>query len=92
MPDEPLNFTKEAFMAPANLVFLLVALLAVAGVLVRRRALTGGPPPLVLRLRQPLGKESGVAVVRWGDEELLVGYGSAGVVRLAGAPAPVERS
>jgi hypothetical protein len=27
MPDEPLNFTKEAFMAPANLVFLLVALL-----------------------------------------------------------------
>ena len=26
MPDEPLNFTKEAFMAPANLAFLLVAL------------------------------------------------------------------
>jgi len=26
MPDEPLNFTKEAFMAPANLGFLLVAL------------------------------------------------------------------
>ena len=27
MPDEPLNFTKEAFMAPANLAFLLVALI-----------------------------------------------------------------
>ena len=27
MPDEPLNFTREAFMAPANLAFLLVALI-----------------------------------------------------------------
>ena len=28
MPDEPLNFTREAFMAPANLAFLLIALVA----------------------------------------------------------------
>ena len=27
MPDEPLNYTREAFMAPANLAFLLIALL-----------------------------------------------------------------
>jgi hypothetical protein len=33
MPDEPLNFTKEAFMAPANLAFLLVALLVATVVL-----------------------------------------------------------
>lgn len=33
MPDEPLNFTKEAFMAPANLAFLLVALLVSVWVL-----------------------------------------------------------
>lgn len=33
MPDESLNFTKEAFMAPANLVFLLVALLVATVVL-----------------------------------------------------------
>jgi hypothetical protein len=63
---------------------LLVALAGAATVLARRRA-AAGPPPILVVHRQPLGKESGVAVLRCGDEELLVGYGAAGVVRLTPA-------
>jgi hypothetical protein len=64
---------------------LLVTSLAAAGVLLARRRRAPGVAPLAVALRQPLGKESGVAVVRWRGEELLVGYGTGGVVRLAAA-------
>ena len=78
-------------MSSAAAVLLLLALLAAGVVLARRRSSPGVEPLLGVRIRQPLGKESGVAVVRWGREELLVGYGTAGVVRLAGGVAPEER-
>jgi flagellar protein FliO/FliZ len=59
------------------------ALLAVAGaaaLLLRRRAGAGRPsPPLRLEARAPLGRDCGVAVIRLGEERLLVGYGRAGV-------------
>jgi hypothetical protein len=70
---------------------LLVALLAAAALLARRRG-AAGPPPLLLLHRQPLGKESGVAVVRFGGEELLVGYGAAGVVPLTSLGPDEERA
>jgi hypothetical protein len=76
----------------AAAVLLLLALLAAGVVVARRRSSPGAEPVLTVRLRQPLGKESGVAVVRWGQEELLVGYGTAGVVRLAGGIAPEGRA
>lgn len=73
-------------MSSAAAVLVLLALLAAGVVLARRRSSPAVEAPLAVRLRLSLGKESGVAVLRFGDEELLVGYGTAGVVRLAGGP------
>ncbi len=42
MPNEPINFTKEAFMAPTNLAFLVVALVAAV--------LIGGTPASLMLL------------------------------------------
>jgi flagellar protein FliO/FliZ len=62
------------------------ALLGVAGagsLLLRRRAREGRPAaPLRLEARAPLGRDSGVAVVRLGDDRFLVGYGRHGVREL----------
>ena len=77
-------------MNAAAAAILLVALLGAAAVLARRRG-GGGPPPVLLLHRQPLGRESGVAVVRFAGEELLVGYGSAGVVPLTRARSGEDR-
>lgn len=77
-------------MNAAAAALLVLSILAGAAVLIARHRKHPGPAPLVLILRQPLGKESGVAIVRWRDEELVIGYGTAGVVRLAGASALEE--
>lgn len=72
------------------------ALLAVAGagsLLLRRRAREGRPAaPLRLEARAPLGRDSGVAVVRLGDDRVLVGYGRDGVraLRRIASPGPAS--
>ncbi|HET7752397.1 MAG TPA: flagellar biosynthetic protein FliO [Anaeromyxobacteraceae bacterium] len=71
-----------------------VAILA-ALVYARRQLRRNGGSPLTAELdvcqRRSLGRESGVAVVRWNRREILIGYGSAGVVPLADSiDAPLE--
>jgi hypothetical protein len=65
--------------------------LVAAAAWLRRRGTASDPAPLALRARQPLGKDSGVAVVAFAGRELLVGYGAAGVTLVAAAAAGEER-
>jgi hypothetical protein len=62
---------------------LVLGGLAAALVLARRRAAAAPRAGLALEARVPLGKDAGVAVVRWRERELLVGYGPGGVSALA---------
>jgi hypothetical protein len=67
----------------------------VVGLLFARRKLrqggVPGVPALEVRERRALGRDSGVAVVRWQGREILVGYGSSGVVAVdRDVPAPAE--
>jgi hypothetical protein len=62
---------------------LVLAALAAAAALVRRRRAAGPVEPVAIPFRAPMGKECGVALVRWAGRELLVGYGPAGVVLVA---------
>jgi flagellar biogenesis protein FliO len=69
------------------LVQAAAALVVVAALLYARRRLVLGrsavaAPSLEVRARQPLGRESGVAVVFWDGREILVGYGASGVTGL----------
>lgn len=68
-------------MSAALGALLVVGGLAAALAIVRRRG-PRMPPAIAVEARIPLGKESGVALVRFGGRELLVGYGSAGVSAL----------
>jgi hypothetical protein len=62
----------------------LVALLAAAAALVRRRAgHSHERPALVVEERHLLGKESGVAIVTMSGRRVLVGFGTAEVKLLA---------
>jgi hypothetical protein len=62
---------------------LVVAALAGALVLARRRAAPTAAATVAVVQRQPLARDCGVALVRWDDRELLVGYGAAGVTLVA---------
>ena len=69
-------------MSAAAAAALLVAAVLAAAVAVVRRRVTTAERPLRVVDRLPLGKESGVALVRCQGRELLVGYGASGVVHL----------
>jgi flagellar biogenesis protein FliO len=59
---------------------LALAALAVAAVLLRRRARTPAlPAPVTVLARAPLGPGLGVALVEAGGRRLLVGWGKDGV-------------
>lgn len=67
----------------------------VVGLLFARRKLrqggVPGAPKLEILERRALGRDSGVAVVRWQGREILVGYGSSGVAAVdKDLPAPGE--
>ena len=70
-------------MSAAAGALLVLGGLAAALVLARRRAAAPPRAELALEARVPLGKDAGVAVVRWRGRELLVGYGPGGVSSLA---------
>jgi flagellar protein FliO/FliZ len=62
---------------------ILLALGAVAAALHRPASGGAAPRPLVVEDRQPLTRESGVAILGAGGRRLLLGYGPAGVSILA---------
>ncbi len=64
----------------------VLGLLAAGAFWVRRARREGAPPTpdaVVLAARQELGRDAGVALLRAGGRDLLVGYGAAGVRLLA---------
>jgi hypothetical protein len=76
------------------LVQAAAALAIVGALLFARRRLrsppSGAGPRLEIVERRALGRDSGVAVVVWGEREVLVGYGASGVTGLLRADAVDE--
>ena len=75
-------------MTGAAAALLLVSLLFALAVLVRRGRAPPVEPRLAITTRQPLGKDSGVALLRCNGRDLLVGYGTSGVTLLLRDPLP----
>jgi hypothetical protein len=76
-------------IAVAARALLVLAALAAAVLLVRRRPRPAAPGPVLVLTRAPLGPGLGVALVEAGGRRLLVGWGKDGV-RLVRDLGPAE--